>query len=305
MNKSILGAPAKCFFTLVSLCIAGIIVGSFCDFRINELLENKTDTGKFYATWMFCVSYCFYPAAGTCLYKGLKAKGKHFDSLAKSLLMLSIALAAYLSEMSMGSDLRQALSYETGESSFWLYAASLVFWILFYSWIPFVLNKMLDEKNADRLIAAGAAIIIAGILAQGANEVLKQLGSRPRYKYLITLDDPISEYRNWWQIVPGYAKKNDYFKSWPSGHTTAAMMIFFLPALSDLLKRKSVRRNMFCFAFACLYLIVCGYNRIHMTNHFLSDVCFAALITYMLHCFVWTVFEKAAQRNKLVSEIAE
>ena len=49
---------------------------------------------------------------------------------------------------------------------------------------------------------------------------LKQVASRPRYKYLITLNDPKSEFRNWWQMIPNLAGSDDNFKSWPSGNMT-------------------------------------------------------------------------------------
>ena len=38
--------------------------------------------------------------------------------------------------------------------------------------------------------------------------------------YLITLEEPMSEYRNWWQKIPNLAGSNDNFKSWPSGNMT-------------------------------------------------------------------------------------
>ena len=44
------------------------------------------------------------------------------------------------------------------------------------------------DKNSDLLIAVGGTIIVAGLLSDYINVWLKQVGSRPRYKYLITLD---------------------------------------------------------------------------------------------------------------------
>lgn len=38
--------------------------------------------------------------------------------------------------------------------------------------------------------------------------------------------------------------------------------------------------------FACAFVPLYGYNRIHMTNHFLTDVCFGTLITYLIHAVV-------------------
>ena len=74
-RKTIMAMPAACFCGIVTVCIIGIILGSFRDFDINAALTNKTDLGAFFATYGSYFSYCLYPAAGACLYVGLKAKG--------------------------------------------------------------------------------------------------------------------------------------------------------------------------------------------------------------------------------------
>ena len=126
---------------------------------------------------------------------------------------------------------------------------------------------------------------------------LKQVGSRPRYKYLITLEDPKSEYRNWWQMTPNLAGSNDNFKSWPSGNMTIASMMFALPMLTDCLKSRSEGKNRASFIAACAFVLLYGYNRIHMTNHFLTDVCFGTLITYLIYAGISTSFLRAAEKK--------
>ncbi|MBP5330276.1 MAG: phosphatase PAP2 family protein [Lachnospiraceae bacterium] len=42
-----------------------------------------------------------------------------------------------------------------------------------------------------------------------------------------------------------------------------------------------------------VFVLIYGYNRIHMTNHFLSDVCFGTLITYLIFSVISTAFEKS------------
>ena len=157
---------------------------------------------------------------------------------------------------------------------------------------------LFDDADADKLIAVGAAILIAGIAADNVNLWLKQVGSRPRYKYLITLDDPDGSFRNWWQMVPYLAGSDDNFKSWPSGNMTIASMMFSLPMLADVCKKKSMAKNLVCFGLACAFVALYGYNRIHMTNHFLTDVCFGTLITYIIYSVISTAFLKAAEKKK-------
>ena len=295
-KKTVMAMPAGCFCGVAAVCILGIILGSFHDFDINAALANKTDLGAFFATYGSYFSYCLYPAAGACLYVGLKAKGDRFRLLAWVLLLLGCFMAVYYSNSYNGKAVRALFGYTAGESGAFLSVLSWLFWAVLYAWVPFVVIRLLDQADPDKLIAVGAAILIAGIAADNVNLWLKQVASRPRYKYLITLEDPASEYRNWWQMIPNLAGSNDNFKSWPSGNMTIASMMFSLPMLTDTMKNRSSKKNMAAFVIACLFVAVYGYNRIHMTNHFLSDVCFGTLITYIIYAVISTAFMKAAEK---------
>jgi len=294
-KKTIMAVPASCFWIVIGTCLLGIIVGSFCDFSINEALANKTELGTFFATYGSYFSYCLYPAAGACLFVGINKKGERYRLLAYVLLFLSFFMAVYYSNSYNGKSVRALFGYIAGESSPLLSIASWLFWVALYLWVPLVMIRVLDDRNPDRLIAVGAAILIAGIAADNVNLWLKQVASRPRYKYLITLDDPSSQFRNWWQMIPNLAGSDDNFKSWPSGNMTIAAMMFSLPMLADVIKDRSDRKNLVCFIIACLFVLIYGYNRIHMTNHFLSDVCFGTLITYLIYAVVSEAFLTTAE----------
>ena len=296
-RKTIMSMPIACFCGVLAACILGIIIGSFRDFDINVALADKTELGSFFATYGSYFSYCLYPAAGACLYVGLKKKGDRYRLLAWTLVILGWFMAVYYSNSYNGKVVRALFGYTAGESSAMLSVLSWLFWAVLYGWVPFAVIRLVDDSNPDKLIAVGAAILIAGIAADNVNLWLKQVGSRPRYKYLITLDDPISEYRSWWQMVPNLAGSNDNFKSWPSGNMTIASMMFSLPMLTDVLKNRSAKRNGIAFALACIFVLLYGYNRIHMTNHFLTDVCFGTLITYLLYAGISTAFLRSAERQ--------
>ena len=296
-NKRILALPAACFWGVIALCAIGILVGSFWDFNISEALANKTDLGAFFATYGSYFSYCLYPAAGACLYVGLKAKGERFRALALVLLFVGWFLAVYYSNSYNGKTVRALFGYTAGESSAVLSVLSWLFWGVLYAWVPFVTTKLVDRTNPEKLIAVGAAILVAGIVADNVNLWLKQVSSRPRYKYLLTLSDPKSEYRQWWQMVPNLAGSNDNFKSWPSGNMTIASMMFSLPMLMDVFKGRNGKNHTLSFIIACVFVLLYGYNRIHMTNHFLTDVCFGTLITYLLYAGISAAFLCAAKKE--------
>ena len=289
-KRTIMAVPEICFWAVIIVCLIGIVIGSFRDYPINTALANKTEIGSFFATYGSYFSYCLYPAAGACLFVGLKQKGRRYNLLAKVLLLLGFFMAVYYSNNYNGKAVRLLFQYTAGESSPLLSGMRWLFWVVLYSWVPFIMIRILDDQNPDKLIAVGAAILIAGIAADNVNLWLKQVASRPRYKYLITLDDPMKEYRNWWQMIPNLAGSDDNFKSWPSGNMTIASMMFSLPMIADVIKNRSDRKNIASFIFACIFVLIYGYNRIHMTNHFLSDVCFGTLITYLIYALVSTAF---------------
>lgn len=294
-EQKILGMSKCCFAAVVGICLIGIVIGSMSDFSINVALANKTELGAVFATYGSYLSYCLYPAAGMCLFMGLRAKGPQFNALAWALLVVGCFMAVYYSNGYNGEKVRQLFGYTAGESSPLLSVASWLFWVVLYAWIPFVVKRLMDDRNPDMLIAVGAAILVAGITADNVNLWLKQVASRPRYKYLITLDDPRSGFRQWWQMIPNLARGDDNFKSWPSGNMTIAAMMFALPMLTNALKNRSARKNAVAFGFACFYVAIYGYNRIHMTNHFLSDVCFGTLITYLIFSGIGVAFMKAVR----------
>ena len=296
-KKTVMAVPMAAFWGVVAVCVIGIIVGSICDFDINAALANKTAIGAFFATYGSYFSYCLYPAAGACLFVGLRAKGDRFRALGTVLLLVGWFLAVYYSNSYNGKTVRALFGYTAGESSAALSVLSWLFWAVLYAWVPFVTVKLVDRSDPDKLIAVGAAILVAGIVADNVNLWLKQVGSRPRYKYLITLDDPKSEFRQWWQMVPNLAGSNDNYKSWPSGNMTIASMMFALPMLTDLGKKRSARKNTVAFVIACVFVLLYGYNRIHMTNHFLTDVCFGTLITYLLYAGISAAFLRGAEKR--------
>ena len=292
-----MAVPFACFIGVCAACVIGIIIGSFFDFSISEALANKTDIGTFFATYGLYPAYCLFPAAGMCLFKGLSKKGGNYKMLAWVMLIVGYFMAVFYSNNYFGKSVRELFGYTAGETSPFFSILCWGFWVVLYAWVPVVCYFLFDDVDPDKLIAVGAAILAAGIVADNVDTWLKQVGSRPRYKYLITLDDPSGEYRNWWQMIPNLAGSDDAYKSWPSGHMMIAAMALSLPMLSDVCKKRNMTVNLICFALACVYIVIYGYNRIHMTNHFLSDVCFGILITYLIYAVICPAFMKAVRKK--------
>ena len=289
-KKTILAVPAACFWAVICFCLAGIGVGSFMDLDISRALANKTQLGTYFATYSPYLAYCLLPAGGSCLFAGLKKKSDALRPLAWAVLVFSCFMAVYYSNGYFGKNVRPMLGYTPGESSALLSAASWLLWVVLYAAVPFVVLRLLDDSDPEKLILVGAALIVATVAADALMQWLKQVGSRPRYKYLLTLEDPASEFRNWWQMIPNLAGSNDNYQSWPSGHMSIVSVLFALPVLTDCMKNRSRRKNLAAFALVCVFVLLCGYNRIHMTNHFVSDVCFGILNSTLLTAVIVEVF---------------
>lgn len=280
-KKLILGMPLYGFIIVVSLCVIGIIVGSISDFQINNAIYNKTDFGAFFATYGSYFSYCLYPAAGMCLFKGLRKK--NLNVLAWALLVISYFLAVYYSNSYNGTKVRELFNYDVEHPNFFISLLAYLFWVVLYSWVPLVFYFILDDTDPKKLIFVGVVILLGGVVSDCVNLWLKQVASRPRYKYLITLPNPIESFKNWWEMNPYKAGSNDNFKSWPSGNMTIAAMMMSLPCLLNVLKNKKPIITIIGYVAGLLFVIIYGYNRMHMGNHFLSDVCFGTLITYLIY----------------------
>ncbi len=282
-KKTILAVPAACFWSVIAVCIIGIAIGSFCDLDISKALANKTEIGTIFATYSPFFAYCLFPAGGACLYTGLKKKGDSRKRLGLLLAVFSWFMAVYFSNSYFSKNVRPMFGYSVEEGTAFLSsAASWMLWAVLYAWVPFATCRLLDDSDPTKLILVGAALLIVCFMADVSMQWLKQVGSRPRYKYLLTLEDSASEFRNWYQMIPNLAGTNDNYMSWPSGHMSIVSVLFALPVLTDCMKNHSRKKNLIAFGLVCVFILLCGYNRIHMTNHFLSDVCFGVLIVSSL-----------------------
>ena len=292
-KKTILGMPSIAFYIVCTVLVIGLIIGSFYDFQISESLSNKTQIGDFFQKYGNMLSNCMYIIAGTCIFKGLRIKGEKYNLIAWVILILSIFYSIMSSLILSGKYLREVYGYVAKEPNT-IFRLVLCFLTLvaLSSLLSCFIYKILDDKKSTQLIVIGSIIFVAGLFSIELNEWLKQVGNRPRYKYLITLDNPISEFRNFWQIRP-YLNSDSMFQSWPSGHMTYASIMLCLPMLATVLKTKKEWLKYVFFAFACIWIVIFGYNRIHMNAHFLTDVCTAVLLTYCLYAIIYKCATKA------------
>ena len=79
--------------------------------------------------------------------------------------------------------------------------------------------------------------------------------------------------------------------------------MFSLPLFADAIKFKKNLIRWVLYLFAFIWVIIYGYNRIHMTSHFLTDVCFGTLITYLIFATASIIGNSAL--NKQIEDVNE
>ena len=281
-EKLILGMPSIYFWVIAGILLLGIIIGSIWDFEISESLSNPSTIGDLFYHYGNVISGLIYPIGGVCIFVGLKNKGDKYRKFANfCLISLDLYSVYYLNDVS-GKYLRSDLGYKAGESSVMLVILAYLIFAALIVIVSFVFYKLFDKTKTETLLAAGLVIIISGILSITLNDFLKYFACRPRYRYLITLEDPAAEFKNWWEMSP-YLKDESNYRSWPSGHMTRSIMMLALPMIADLFKNRKKSVKIVMFTIAVLFIVALGYNRIHTNAHFLTDVCFGSLFTLCIY----------------------
>ena len=110
-KKTILSVPSACFWSVIAVCLAGIIIGSFCDLKISEALANKTNLGSVFATYSPFFAYSLLPAGGACLYTGLKKKSPALKKVGLLVAMFSWFIAVYFSNSYFSKNVRPIFGF--------------------------------------------------------------------------------------------------------------------------------------------------------------------------------------------------
>lgn len=67
---------------------------------------------------------------------------------------------------------------------------------------------------------------------------------------------------------------------------TIATMVIAIPSLVSVIKRSNKVVVSVSFVVSILFIVLYGFNRMHMGAHFLSDVCFGVLFTYLVFILI-------------------
>lgn len=143
-----------------------------------------------------------------------------------------------------------------------------------------------DNQNDKIWIIFCIIIVTLLIVLLVAVPNIKDNMRRPRYRFLVTTDEV--KFHNWWEPFKEYKdyiaahpdEPHDNFKSYPSGHTAEASILFVMFTFLPLSNKKFERYQMPLFYGACGLTILVAFARILAAAHFLSDVSWGAFIMF-------------------------
>ncbi|MBP5216319.1 MAG: phosphatase PAP2 family protein, partial [Bacilli bacterium] len=145
------------------------------------------------------------------------------------------------------------------------------------------------ESKFNRLVRIGAIFVVAILLQWLIMHFLKRVGGRPRWRFLFEVGGVWEEkhyvYQNWWDFAWFSHPNNDYFKSWPSGHTATAALLPLIGLFPSILKKDFRHSNLILFCAGLAYPLIVAFARILAGAHYLSDVSFGFLVG-SLCCFL-------------------
>ena len=267
---------------LLGLFLITFILGSIFDLKLSEAIFRQNDTfGLTVSVIGTLLGYSCLALCGGILF-GL-AITRPYNNIIKVFLYIGAVAGFGLGIFFAGREFFGPNGF-TNESIEWLgYVISLPF-MCGASYLGYVAAKHNDSKSLLFVVIVMMIAIFLSLIP--GVTLLKSIFHRPRFR---TLSDPLfSEitFHNWWQrcsnykdLMALYNVSKEEFKSFPSGHAGATLLLSLTAAFAPLLDNRIKKNHLVLFySGAVITLLVC-YVRILVGAHFLSDVSMGALLT--------------------------
>ena len=283
------------FIVVFLVAILAIIVGSFLDLQINEILYFPNNAfGLTLSSIGEAPVYALFSALGII---SILLGWNNYRKWYQRIILFIFGAAGILLPIYFQGDHFICVDGFNIPSSW--YIGLIVGLVVSGLGVLFgiYLYKVSDSDKLVRYLITLFVIIVISILVV---QVTKSIMDRPRYRFLVSKEGSLNYFCQWWErgsdikdFLSSIQIPSDEFKSFPSGHTNIAAfalpLLAYLPLVSSKIKINS--RVLFYIAFG--YTLVVAVSRITVAAHFLSDVSFALFIT----TFIYWIGEMLLVRN--------
>ncbi len=272
-------------FIALGVAIIGIVLGSFLDFQLSSKIATVPN---YFGLTISAIG----PTIG---FAGVAVMGGGFVALAlKGQYHVGLKVLFYVLAAAC---LGVAIYYPYGEyfginGFYWVAPKWVGLAIVILPEIAamvggyFLFKNCCDNKNMWIVFCIIVALLLIALL--GFVPVLKDsVVHRPRYRLLISNAE--IQYHRWWEptkefkdLIEAYGIAKDDFKSFPSGHTAEASILFVVATFFPLASKKLEKYQLPAFIGASCLVLLVAFARIMAGAHFLSDVSFGATIILAL-----------------------
>ena len=288
------------FILTGSLLITGIIIGSFFDLQINKaLFSDRNLFGIIITSFSLALGYASLPFLGGILFRiTLKQKFPRWAIAILHLISLaSIGIATYFS----GKEPFSVNSFNIPGIEYTLLATGIS--LVFQTGVFFISFKL--SKNSEFnprmfivLIIFMLAVFVA--LVPGVT-VVKSIMHRPRYR-IVQLGEV--KFYEWWKPCKNYKDfitdvvTKEEFKSFPSGHAGTSFFLTLLLTAIPVIFPKTRKYEILLFFIGFSYSMFVGFVRMLLGAHFLSDVCWGMMISFICLLISNIISRKILQNSK-------
>lgn len=273
LKKRYMGIPLYLSLAVIGVCVIGIAVGVGLDWQISSAFSDPTAlvleyTAPLFYTWLFT-------AAGVLFYRSLAKdrKGLGIFLLVISTLYAAYALGVWLSKQyaliwPTDPSLSSGIGYLT---SALVSVAEMLLLLLAF------LKKDVDSSYSLRL---AIMVFLVAILSETIGLFIKGFINRPRYRNIVAEGSTLS-FMPFFHIG-FWASSSGASQSCPSGHMVAISLLFILPLFHPMWKFSFKGVEYVSFGLAFAIIVMMAICRIYDGAHFLSDVSFGVLVTYLV-----------------------
>ncbi|MFM1572672.1 phosphatase PAP2 family protein [Helcococcus ovis] len=250
----------KILLSFLLLGLFGILIGSFYDLQINKLLYAR---GNLYPeTLKFLGEFPMIIIMTTSSLIYLNYSRFKVNKLAYILMLLFFICFPIVSAYGIPRYFNNKQILLS------------IFIYIFYVSSSIVLFKLIKIEDKEKLVKFAIFTAISIFTIFIIFDFMKNIWGRHRFFDMYQKGD-FSTFTNWW-ILNG-KPSSDLFKSFPSGHTSAAassLILIYIPKVFDV-NRKYKK---FFIIFPIAWSILVGVSRIFDGAHFLTDISMGYII---------------------------